>query len=66
MFQRKLLILALIISVEIVGVAKAAAIITGEMLRNESWQSVSTAQTTSDGNTMPVGLGFFIDGSGSC
>ena len=43
----------------------AAAIVNGEMLQKESWQNVSTVQTTADGNPTPVGLGVFLDGSGA-
>ena len=43
----------------------AAAIINGEMLQKETWQTVSTAQKTHDGNPTPVGLCFFIEGSGA-
>lgn len=42
----------------------AAAIINGKLLQKETWSLVSTVQATSDGKPTPLGLGFFVDGTG--
>lgn len=42
----------------------AAAIINGKLLRKDTWGLVSTVQATSGGMPTPLGLGFFIDGTG--
>ena len=42
----------------------AAAIINGKLLQKETWSFVSTVMATSDGKPTPLGLGFFVDGTG--
>jgi len=42
----------------------AAAIIHGKLLQKETWSLVSTVKATSDGKPTPLGLGFFVDGTG--